>query len=626
MATLLFGDVVSDDGILAEKRRQALRRNELPRWNHAPFDIIVLDEFQDCTELIFWLVNCFIKANEREMGGQPARLVVLGDERQSIYQFQGSDQRYLTLAPETLAHITPYPFAKLSLSESFRLSQETVQFVNHTYLDGRPYITSSKTGLKPMVLRYEIKNSYGLAKKLLALINKYKAKNSVMIAPSIRKNKPLKEVTNMLSATWGVPIAVPRDDESNLQDVVIDGKMCLSTIHQFKGNERDLVIVWGMDSSYFKFYGRDIPDDKCPNTVFVALTRAVKRLVLIHHEEQKPMPFVSVQALYRTAAVVNMTENEAKIEDPDAPGRPPETGLTLPERVGVRDMTRHIRNEWLDEIVKRELRIKQLSRPLPKEEHIEVPNIVLTDPVEGFHEAVADINGLVVVAAFEYATVESLSTLDLGKLGALSKLSPQERVSWLCRRACEYEAQYSGYRPRSIQMKNHSFDWMKPEDLAKARERLQKELRGLPGRLKFEVGANCRLVVGNQKTYIEGRSDIVQYVKPLSRINETIVSIWEVKFVSQLSTEHIIQACTYAYLLPSGGKNPSRIILYNVKDGEKLEITPCDGREGLRRMIESILRLKYTVVEEKGNEEFIEMCGELAQEVVNLGSSDAGGN
>jgi hypothetical protein len=153
MAGLLFGTLVRNNAILVEQRKKVLNRSELPQWDPEPFDIIVLDEFQDCTELLFWLANCFILANDRKMGGQSARLVVLGDEKQSIYGFRGADDRYLTLAPELLGPLNRYPFVKAQLSQSFRLSIQSVRFINNTFLGGESYITSSKPGPKPIVIR-----------------------------------------------------------------------------------------------------------------------------------------------------------------------------------------------------------------------------------------------------------------------------------------------------------------------------------------------------------------------------------------------------------------------------------------------------------------------------------------
>ncbi|KAK5994452.1 hypothetical protein PT974_04926 [Cladobotryum mycophilum] len=624
MAGSLFRVIVPNDARLLEQRRRVLECNQLPQWSSMPFDIIVLDEFQDCTEAIFWLTNCFILANKQKMGGQSPQLVVLGDERQSIYRFRGADQRYLSLAPELLGPISPYPFVSVPLSESFRLSKQSARFVNQAFLGGESYIISSKPGPKPIVLRCDPHDSYALAEKLSTLIEYHGAENSTIISPSVRKNDTLKRLTNILSWRYRVPIAVSLDDDAPLDDLVIDGKMCVSTIHQFKGSERDLVILFGIDSSFFKYFGRDLLDDRCPNEVFVALTRAAKQLVLVHDEDKKLMPFVSVKALYETAEVINMTKNVAEIAPPDAPGRSLDLGLTLPSSIGVRDMVRHIQDEPLHDIVTRELCIRKLSPPLAKKEHINILNIVPSNAEKRFYEAVSDINGLVVVAAFEHDLAGTLNTLALkqSKIDPIPPVHSQQYVSWLCRHACEYEACLSGYLPRSIQMKNHTFDWMMPGDLALARSRLREELGDSVANLKFEFAAKQEFSIGNQKTQLRGRADIAT-VSSTSDRNDggNFESIWEIKFVSQLSNEHVVQACTYAYLLtPQSGRVP-RTILYNVRDGEKWEITPRNGRKGLRCMIKSVLKSKYTTVGEKKDEEFIEMCDKTMLEVLNLGGS-----
>ncbi|KAK7428144.1 hypothetical protein QQZ08_005384 [Neonectria magnoliae] len=622
MAGSLFGVLAHEDAILWQQRKEVHRRNELPVWDYPPFDIVVLDEFQDCTKLLFWLTNCFLLANKRKAGGQSARLVVLGDERQSIYRYRGADHRYLTLAPELLGPVSPYPFAKVPLDQSFRLSKETVRFINNVFLGGEPYITSSKSGPKPIVMRCYPHASYALAKELSTLIKDHGAKNTAILAPTIRTKVLLQEVINILCKKYRVPVAVPIDDEAPLDDRVVAGKLCVSTIHKFKGSERDLIILFGMDSSYFTYFGRDLPDDSCPNEVFVALTRAAKQLVVIHNETKKLMPFVSVEALYETADVVNMTHKQGKIPPPDAPGRPLKLGMALSSSSGVRDMTRHVQDEFLGELIQSYLHVRELS---PKKDCIAIENVVLSDPKMGFYESVSDINGLVVVAAFEYDVAGTLHILgsELSVIDETPPVCPKQRIAWLCRKACEYQARSSGYLPRVVQMENHKFNWIEPEALARARGRLQEELGDLAGNLKFEVEGEEEFSVDDQKTRLRGRADIMA-VSSASDCTDGkgAEAIWEVKFVSELSNEHIIQACTYAYLLTPQSEEVPRIILYNVRDGEKKQITPRGGREGLRGMIEIILRRKYTTVGEMTHGELIEMCAKTRREVSNLDGSE----
>ncbi|EAA34438.2 P-loop containing nucleoside triphosphate hydrolase protein [Neurospora crassa] len=563
MAGLLFGTLVPSDATLAQQKKRVLDRNELPRWDSAPFDIIVLDEFQDCTKLLFWLINCFILANDQKAGGQSARLVVLGDERQAIYGFRGADDRYLTSAPDLLGIVSPYPFIKAQLNRSFRLSDQSVQFINKTFLSGESYITSSKPGPKPIILRCHLRNSYALAKQLSSLLERYGAKNTAIIAPAVGKRELLQDVVNILSVKYRVPISVSINDEVPLDDRVIKGKLCVATIHQFKGSERDLVILFGLDSSFFEYFGRDLPDDRCPNEVFVALTRAAEQLVLVHVEEKKLMPFASVEAQYETASIINLTRNGNQIKPPDPPGRPLKRGLTLPCSITVRDIARHIKDEHLDAIVHIHLCI-QVQSPLPEDQHIKLPDVVISDQGKRFYEAVSDLNGLVVVAAFEHGIAGSLSALGLGQ-------------------ACS---------------------------------RLRGELSGIVANPRFEVQSEGSFSIDDQRCRLVGRADIVA-ASPNPDGNNVggVESVWEIKFVSQLSNQHVIQACTYAYLLEL-----PRIILYNVRNGEKWKITPREGQEGLRSMIERVLKLKHTTKGKMSDEEFTEMCTGVSLEVLNLRS------
>ncbi|KAL5599805.1 hypothetical protein FOVSG1_007617 [Fusarium oxysporum f. sp. vasinfectum] len=596
--------------ILFSKRLQSETSHRLNKYHNSDVYTFhgmagVLLGQVDCNPETFWLVECFVRANDLRKGGQPARIVVLGDERQSIYRFRGADPRYLTLAPEVLGPISPYPFAEVQLGNSFRLSSSTVQFINRVFLGGEQYISSSKRGPKPIVLGCNIWDSLALARAISPLVKRYKPENCVIIAPSVRTRGPLQELTNALTQVYDLPIHVPPDEETPLNDKVINGKLCISTIHQFKGRERKLVILLGIDASYFEFFGRDLPDDSCPNEVFVALTRSLQQLVLVHNDESRMMPCVSLDSLYDTAKIVNLTTIRTKIPQPDLPGRPLELGLILPKSCGAREITRHVQGDALDKIVERHLHI----------------NVVPSDLKRGFYESVSDINGLVIAAALELATAGTLRSLGRPSKGevdeTLSKC-PEKLVAWLCRKACEYEASLSGYLPRVIQMKDHKYDWIKPEDLSLARRRLDSELVGSARKLDFEVEMQQQFYIDGQETQLCGRADIVNNSATESNDDMDNRTIWEIKFVLSLSNEHIIQACVYAYLSGSESGKLPRIILYNVRDGDKREIIPRHGIEGLRQLITSVLRLRYTSKEEMTYEEFIKRCGKTTRKVMNL--------
>lgn len=56
------------------------------------FDIAVIDECQDITKLYYSYV-CKILRDHEEVHGKRPQLMMVGDENQCIYKFNGSDSR-----------------------------------------------------------------------------------------------------------------------------------------------------------------------------------------------------------------------------------------------------------------------------------------------------------------------------------------------------------------------------------------------------------------------------------------------------------------------------------------------------------------------------------------------------
>ena len=612
MAGILSGSTIENDASLLQFIRHIHNINRLPCGKLVPFDIVVLDEFQDCTELLYWLTCCFIRViSQMKAGGHPPRIVVLGDERQSIFRFRGADSRFLTRAPELLNPIAPYPWDNIQLDRSFRLSEQTVRFINEAFLHGQPYITSDKDGPKPIVLQYNPRKYSMLAEKLFPMINFYGAANSVILAPSIRKNWPLIDLTNILAQKYHVPIVVQTIDDGALDDLVTRGKMCVSTIHHFKGSERDLTIVLGMDSSFLKIFGRNLRHDQCPNEVFVALTRASKQLVLVQDNAQDQMPFVSVEALYETANVEILAAEKRELR---------ETVKNTAHKA-VWDIVRHMRDDVLYDIAACHLRIQELPESTTE---IKLPRIVPSNRRKKYYEAVSDLNGLVAVATSELELAGTLKTLGQNNnpISDMPPINTQEYVKELYQRACVHNARVSGYRPRSIQLKNNTFEDIKPGDLEIVRKRVTKQLTQLRDRgtaLKFEFEAPEKVItIDGETTVLNGKVDVVGVSSDLDQNGgEDVQFLVKIKFVSKLSFQHAMQAATYAYMLTGESGKVPRTILFNVRDGTKWVITPRKGGESLRCMIEDILRKRG--ISEKNDSQFMGMCEKARREVLGLG-------
>jgi hypothetical protein len=65
MADRLFSSDVPNDSALLAFREQAAQ----PVWTGKPYEIIILDELQDCTDNLFWLACVFISSVTRAAGG-----------------------------------------------------------------------------------------------------------------------------------------------------------------------------------------------------------------------------------------------------------------------------------------------------------------------------------------------------------------------------------------------------------------------------------------------------------------------------------------------------------------------------------------------------------------------------
>ncbi|KXJ84766.1 hypothetical protein Micbo1qcDRAFT_181372 [Microdochium bolleyi] len=645
----LFSKVLPNDREVGKVRSERAH----PTWKGKPFDIIILDEMQDCTETLFWLVCTFVGCVTQSSGRAP-RLVVLGDERQAIYEFKGADARYLSDAPTIMADLSSDPWDRLTLNKSFRLSHQNANFINKAFLEGEDYIVGSHDGPKPLYIHADVFKVNLLAEELVPLIRQYGVENTAILGISVRTNRRISKLTNHLTVKGDMSVAQPVLEDMALDDQVIHGKICVSTIHQFKGSERELVILYGLDDYYFKI-APDQPDDRCPNDIFVALSRSSRQLVVIHDVKQRIMPCVDVPQL-RTTAEHQFLSPKASFET-RAPTKKTKLGLHLPMVVGASDLARHVTDEALHAAVTRHATITKRSPALPLSEHIGAPDKIPTDTEKRHCEAVSDINGIAIVAAYELHIFGTLTTLDYDKeaLSELKQKLPQrasKRAAWLCRDSCRYLSGLSGYRSREIQMnasmKEHKFKWLAPY-LKKARARLEGQFQSVAqADLQFEYKLRTRFLVhednrddrdneddqGDQgdeedqndirrslSTEIPGRADIIQ-TTPKGSSDKTcpqVVTLWEIKFVSHLSLEHVVQASVYAHLWATkhDGGMP-KVMLYNVRDGEKWEISPKNPAAGMQPLVEEVLRAKYTSKGKISDEEFLNECAKIREEVEGL--------
>ena len=291
------GEAFTDTGI-----RHILSRHIEPREPMPAYDIVVLDETQDMTFLYFRFVLYMIRflcgIGNR---GRPHKiqLLILGDYMQGLYEFKGADIRFLTLGASIwsgLKSLRSPTFHSCSLRTSYRITRPMASFVNEIMLgeqrllasrDGCPvvYIRNSRMNIERIVVYHiqKILQEGDLPSDIFILGASVKGANS-----NIRK------MENAL-VEKGIPCHVPMLENEKIDDRVIDGKVVFSTFHTVKGRQRKYVFVIGYDQSYFHFYAKNMAPDRCPNTLYVACTRATHCMFLLESNDKstdQPLRFL----------------------------------------------------------------------------------------------------------------------------------------------------------------------------------------------------------------------------------------------------------------------------------------------------------------------------------------------
>jgi hypothetical protein len=269
------------------------------------FDLIILDEAQDSTPILIRTLRKMIYDINQRRGAQKVQMMVIGDQYQTIYQFRGADSRYLTHANQLFGDLVPGEWVQLKLSQTFRNSIPICDFINGCFLNENRLISNIQSQWYP---EYIVGDTFNIGPYINELIDSYLATGKspddiAILAYSIAGDRtPVAKITQSL-IDLGKPVFKPSNDQATItSQKQRKGKIAVSTILQFKGLEADMVIFVGADSGFY-MYNKDAPRDRCPEAVYVALTRAKERLILLHHKSNTPFPFMIMDRLKMFAHV-----------------------------------------------------------------------------------------------------------------------------------------------------------------------------------------------------------------------------------------------------------------------------------------------------------------------------------
>jgi hypothetical protein len=552
-------------------------------------DILIIDETQDMKKLFFHFCWKFYT----DLVKKP-QIVVLGDRFQGLYSFVGSDTRYLTHAPS----VWKQPFVEKTLSTSYRVTHQIASFVNEVLL-GYPRIKAVRDG--PVVSYWRI-HPFNDTFRLYTFIKDqlergYLPGDIFVLSPSINgKGTPLRLLENLL-AMKNIPCYYPTTDDSALDKDVIQNKVVFSSFHSSKGRERKIVIVIGFEASYFKFGGKGLPETVCPDAIYVAVTRAKEKLVVVQSSLDTHLPF-----LFKTRS--QMMSLPYMETTPSVSECIKEQSTSKPRNSSPTDLVRFVTDANL-------LLLKNLIEPaitIAEDPSMNV-GVDLKIKTPTGSEDVSAINGIVIPMIQEYRRTGKKSTVQTvverervfaelhGEEPFLRKYLEKWDPSTVDIRsdiylAILFTACMNQLYHKLTQIDRH--DWLTYPQIQPCIDLLD--------RITLDSKELCYeyMITSSVVSPTHGRIDMMGRID----ICDTEI-VWEVKCVENLTLDHELQLAVYAWMWKQayGAANSRRFKLINIRSGEirELNIDKVNLDEIMRILFDN----KYSVKKAECDSDFL---------------------
>jgi hypothetical protein len=572
------------------------------------FSVLVMDEQQDMTPILKRFVDKIIRDKgfigpdriPNDRAGQ-LRVVVLGDKRQEVYSFNNADSRFLTMAarPEVFGYVNKNPWTAADQTTSNRVTQQNVDFINQQMLKQplgmamRAVRKQSQEGVPYPRPRYVICNPYeDILSEVLRLLDTCRLSPTeiIVLAPSVRGASPAVFLANDL-ALRGIPVFRSDSDVPDVASEVSNGKVLICTYHQAKGIERRASIVLGFDQGYHTWFDKTVsPRTEVSNPQYVAATRALEHLVLIHDSTRAALPFVDLDKVDDSCELVTVRPLQV---EPLAPKQ----GIPA---FSVTALCRNLSETLITDCLRR-LDFTLLAAPaygVPA-----APNEILDR--SGLLEGVSSITGTAAPAVFQWRKKRQTS-LTSGPLKLLrppkrqpSRRNPlRELPEALYQRLALIEAAYT-----SGVLSTADILYLANMEMA-AKDKDITKLLAIPlDQYNWLSEAHCKDICYTlnglaEPAKISGRGihfELIKYRKfpgithgggPTSPLKKKVVivtgamdicrprgaskAVWEVKYTESLQPEHLLQTALYMLLLGE----PASGFLASARTGQTVQVLP----------------------------------------------------
>ena len=568
------------------------------------FDIIVIDESQDMTPLFYELIQKFLLDIEFSESG----LIIMGDRYQGIYDFKNADTRFLTLSDK----IYSGKFINLPLKESYRVTKNIAKFVNDVMLGYERIKSNKESKHKIIYCKLNIFSIHCMMVKWIKeFLNKgFKPDDIFILAPSIKaSDNPVKRLENEL-VKEGIAVYYSRNDDDGLDEEIIRNKIVFTTFHQSKGRERKIVIVYGFDNSYFKYFKKLSDPNYCPSELYVATTRSKEILILLDSETEQPLPFLRLdynqmkQTNFINFVGTNRQIN-GKIND--------KNGNKKFHNVTITELVKYISEDTMKYLIPLVENIFEELNNIKPKNVVEIPSSIRME--SGLTEDISNLNGLVIPQLYEQTIkkknlLEKILYEDFDDLLIVNKIieakeliNKGKNTEAMLLLGNIYIAFYENIHSKLKQTLR--YDWLREDDLMICFRNLKCYIKNNP---EFEIelrdfrGEIYKHITNKYGTInISGRADCIDSE-----------SLFEFKCTSTLQIEHQLQLICYAWLWKKTigvEQQMKRFILLNIRTGESKELEYKDYE------IESIMSLlfdnKFSEKITQTDEEFIRKCVEL---------------
>lgn len=596
--------------------RQIMLYNYEPVVNIKDFNILVIDENQDLTQLYFMFVIKFLLDY-----GKKIQIICLGDVRQCIYDFKGADSRFLSECAQlwsSFLNLETKNFVKCDLKTSYRITDQMGKFVND-YLYGKELMKTCRSGPNVVYIRNSRSNVENIIIfSIKRMLSTGALPDDIFILSASVKgvNSHVRKLENRL-VEQNIPCFVPIFESEKLDERVIQGKIVFSTFHSVKGRQRKYVFVVGFDNNYFEHFARNMDVEVCPNTIYVGCTRAIEQLFLIeydHFPNDRPFEFLKKNH-----------HDMIHSDFVDFKGIP---RSVFPKRDSFDyNSIRHFESpskivQFIGEDVLYDITpiIDTIYEKSPNTmETIDIPSVVETD--QGF-EDVSDLNGIAIPFLFYEKTCQNnllnrlidecskeLKRTEHSFLHDLIKELPES-----CGSIEDYlfmsnilTSMHEKLYFKLKQIRKEQYNWLSYEVVSQCIERLESiiDITNKES-LCFE-----RQIINYSNEELHKKID--EYMKPLFPNKEFRFSaiidvmnehtIYELKCTHSTTIEHKIQLIFYAFLWQVCDMPRKDFVLYNIKTGEKYTLK--SSLEQLTQIITRILQGKYSEQVKKNCDDFI---------------------